>query len=90
MRLRSVVAQTVDASDLEQTVWPRLAAIGERLWSPAANSASSAVAEERMEDFRCLLNRRGVKSAPVNNANARSAPPQPGSCLEQRRQRRRV
>ena len=24
----------MDTSDLEQTIWPRLGAIGERLWSP--------------------------------------------------------
>jgi len=76
--------ETVDASDIQQTVWPRLAAIAERLWSPREyNSTDTAL--PRIEYFRCLLNRRGIESAPVNNANARSAPPGPGSCLVQRR-----
>merc|ERR1712203_77547 len=33
--------ETVDASDLEQTVWPRLGAIAERLWSPRAITDAS-------------------------------------------------
>jgi hexosaminidase len=37
-----------------------------------------------LQAFRCLLNRRGIRAAPVNNANARSAPPGAGSCYEQR------
>ena len=43
--------ETVDASDLEQTVWPRLAAIAESLWSPKGVTAS-----------RMLNTRRGVSS----------------------------
>ena len=74
--------ETVDASDLGQTVWPRLAAIAERLWSPRP-AAALADALPRIEYFRCLLNRRGVRAAPVRNPKARSAPPGPGSCLEQ-------
>jgi len=76
--------ETVDASDLEQTVWPRLAAIGERLWSPRGMTNTTA-ALPRIENFRCLLNTRGVRSAPVTNANARSSPSGPGSCHDQRR-----
>ncbi len=76
--------ETVDTSDLQQTVWPRLAAIGERLWSSRSMTDAKA-ALPRIEQFRCLLNRRGVAAAPVNNPNARTSPPGPGSCLQQRR-----
>lgn len=71
--------ETVDASDIAQTVWPRLAAIAERLWSPR-NTTNLEAAVTRLENFRCLLNRRGVAAAPVTNAIARSAPVGPGSC----------
>jgi hexosaminidase len=75
--------ERVDASDLEQTVWPRLAAIAERLWSPRTMTDTNA-ALARIENFRCLLNRRGVRAAPVRNADAREAPPGAGSCFGQR------
>jgi|TARA_B110000091_G_C13699896_1_gene425794 hexosaminidase len=75
--------ETVDTSDLAQTVWPRLAAIGERLWSQRDATQSVTNALPRIEAFRCLLNRRGIEAAPVNNANARSSPSEPGSCLQQ-------
>ena len=65
--------ETVDTSDLEQTVWPKMAAIAERLWSArSVNNTDAAL--PRLERFRCLLNRRGVRAAPVTNADARSAP----------------
>ena len=63
--------EKVDASDLAQTVWPRLAAVAERLWSPR-NTTDAAAALPRVESFRCLLNRRGVAAAPVTNKEARS------------------
>jgi len=79
--------ETVDTSDIEQTVWPRMAAIGEMLWSPqAVTNASTATgtAYPRLSAFRCLLNRRGVRAAPLRNSQAREAPHGPGGCLEQR------
>jgi len=42
--------------------------------------------EERLLAFRCLLTERGIAAAPVKNAKARSSPPRPGSCYNQRRQ----
>ena len=77
--------ETVDTSDFDATVWPRLAAIAERLWSTEDNTNDSTAALPRIQDFRCLLNERGVAAAPVNNADARTAPPGPGSCYKQRR-----
>eukprot|EP01062_Namystynia_karyoxenos_P048312 TRINITY_DN3672_c0_g1_i7.p2 TRINITY_DN3672_c0_g1~~TRINITY_DN3672_c0_g1_i7.p2 ORF type:complete len:629 (+),score=239.74 TRINITY_DN3672_c0_g1_i7:76-1887(+) len=77
--------ETVDMSDLEQTVWPRLGAIAEKLWSPRAATADASKndALSRIERFRCILNRRGVRAAPVNNGQAREGPPGPGSCFDQ-------
>ncbi len=76
--------ETVDVSDIQQTIWPTAAAIAERLWSPRGIN-STANATPRMEYFRCLLNERGIAAAPPKNAQARSAPPGPGSCYKQRR-----
>jgi len=74
--------ETVDTSDIQNTIWPRLAAIAERLWSPR-NINDPLQAESRYSAFRCLLNRRGVGAAPYNNLVAREAPPGPGGCYEQ-------
>lgn len=74
--------ETVDTSDALQTIWPRAAAIAERLWSPRSLT-SSVEATPRFVAFRCLLNHRGVAAAPADNAIARSSPPYPGSCYNQ-------
>ena len=89
-RLRSKVlgghgemwGETVDPSDFDATVWPRLAAIGERLWSDADDVDA---ARPRLEAFRCLLLERGVGAAPLNNSMARTAPVGPGACTQRRR-----
>ena len=78
--------ETVDASDLQQTVWPRLAAIAEKLWSPRDKTKSSDAREAALENFRCnVLMERGVAAAPVTNDEARAAPKGPGECTKQRR-----
>ena len=74
--------ETVDASDFDSTVWPRLAAIGERLWSDVDDVDA---ARPLLESFRCLLLERGVGAAPLNNSMARTAPVGPGSCTQRRR-----
>eukprot|EP00026_Physarum_polycephalum_P021002 Phypoly_transcript_23963.p1 GENE.Phypoly_transcript_23963~~Phypoly_transcript_23963.p1 ORF type:complete len:101 (+),score=15.29 Phypoly_transcript_23963:189-491(+) len=74
--------ETVDTSDIQQTIWPRAAAAAERLWS---NMAMNQTAEflPRLENFRCLLNKRGIAAAPTDNVAARYPPPGPGSCYIQ-------
>ena len=74
--------ETADASDVAQTVWPRLGAVAERMWSArAVNDTKKAL--PRLHHFRCLLTQRGIAAAPVLNAQARSAPSGPGSCYAQ-------
>ncbi|KAK4431203.1 Beta-hexosaminidase 1 [Sesamum alatum] len=78
--------ETADASNVQQTIWPRAAAAAERLWSDkdsisSGNTTSSVLS--RLEYFRCLLTRRGVPAAPVTNFYARSPPRGPGSCYKQ-------
>jgi hexosaminidase len=73
--------ETVDTSDLFNTVWPRSAAAAERLWSPA-DLIDLDAALIRLERFRCLLNSRGIDSAPVQ-VHARQPPDTPGSCYVQ-------
>lgn len=76
--------ETVDASDLDATVWPRAAAVAERLWTPM-HLMDVEAAEDRLLAFRCLLTERGIGAAPVKNRKARQSPPNPGSCYSQRR-----
>ena len=75
-------AETVDVSDLYNTIWPRAGAFAERYWSPREVTDIDS-AHTRLQHFRCLLNKRGVPAAPVNNNRAREAPPNPGSCYAQ-------
>eukprot|EP00945_MAST-04E_sp_MAST-4E-sp1_P006967 g6967.t1 len=57
--------ETVDTSDIAQTVYPRMAAIAERLWSPRSVVGNLTDARPRIKYFRCLLNRRGIAAAPI-------------------------
>ncbi|KAK6156436.1 hypothetical protein DH2020_010684 [Rehmannia glutinosa] len=73
----------VDASDIEQTIWPRAAAAAERLWTPYDNLAKDPEqVRDRLSYFRCLLNQRGVAAAPLDGFG-RAAPYEPGSCYLQ-------
>ncbi|XP_039046999.1 beta-hexosaminidase 1-like isoform X2 [Hibiscus syriacus] len=78
--------ETADASNVQQTIWPRAAAAAERLWSKreavSVQNVNSTVLP-RYHYFRCLLNRRGVQAAPATNYYARKPPTGPGSCYEQ-------
>ncbi|AQK86017.1 beta-hexosaminidase 3 isoform X1 [Zea mays] len=73
----------IDASDIQQTIWPRAAAAAERLWTPIEKLAKDTRSvTARLARFRCLLNQRGVAAAPLAGYG-RSAPSEPGSCLRQ-------
>ncbi|KAL7253084.1 hypothetical protein ACSBR1_007576 [Camellia fascicularis] len=74
-------AEIADASNVQQTIWPRAAAAAERLWSkrealPAGNITITVL--PRFQYFRCLLTKRGVPAAPATNKYARSPPSGPG------------
>ncbi|KMZ68563.1 Beta-hexosaminidase, family GH20 [Zostera marina] len=76
--------ETVDASDIEQTIWPRAAAAAERMWMPYVKHSGRLKfdVEKRLDHFRCLLNQRGVAAAPLFGSG-RDAPLDPGSCYMQ-------
>nr|GMC54059.1 beta-hexosaminidase 3 [Ipomoea batatas] len=72
--------ENIDASDIEQTIWPRAAAAAERLWTSPENLVNDlSKVGGRLAHFRCLLNQRGVAAAPVSGYG-RDAPDEPGSC----------
>ena len=75
--------ETADGSDVLQTIFPRAAAAAERQWTYDIPSASAVGVADRLQAFRCLLLERGIPAAPVANANARTAPSGPGSCMRQ-------
>lgn len=70
--------ETIDGSNLLNTIWPRAAALAERMWSPDT-VASANCALPRLQDFRQLLLARGISAAPVTNSYARTEPKGPGS-----------
>jgi hexosaminidase len=76
--------ESADGSDVLQTIWPRAAAVAERLWSydMTLNSTSPGVAQ-RLATLRCLLLARGVPATPLNAPLGRSPPSGPGSCFNQ-------
>ena len=64
-----VWGEGVDGANLVATAWPRAAAVGERLWSPAlvAGDEDDALADARarLRVHRCRLLARGLGAAPV-------------------------
>ncbi len=68
----------VDLSDWFNTVWPRAAAVAERLWT-VPEKLDVVEAESRLMHFRGLLVNRGIPAAPVLNKLGRAAPSQQSS-----------
>ncbi|KAM7280588.1 hypothetical protein ACFE04_007722 [Oxalis oulophora] len=75
--------ETVDASDIEQTIWPRAAAAAERLWTSFDKLAKDPRnVTDRLTHFRCILTQRGIAAAPLY-VKGREAPYTTGSCYDQ-------
>ena len=80
----------IDGSNVLNTVWPRAAAVAERLWSPRRINDTRA-AEPRLAQFRFLLQERGIPAGVLDFsrpsafglAEAGQPPNGPGSCLDQ-------
>mmetsp|Transcript_34948 Transcript_34948/g.78567 ORF Transcript_34948/g.78567 Transcript_34948/m.78567 type:complete len:602 (+) Transcript_34948:82-1887(+) len=80
-------AELVDGATLDSVVWPRAAAVAERLWSHSLvgtalldspeNIPSATV--RRMASFRCLLLERGVGASPLDGIG-RKGLTGPSSC----------
>jgi len=56
--------EQVDSAALDERVWPRAAAVGERLWSPKTVNVA-ATAALRLNPFRCVMARRGIRGGPI-------------------------
>ncbi|KAH3758655.1 beta-hexosaminidase subunit A1 [Pelomyxa schiedti] len=56
--------EQVDASNIQSRIWPRTAAIAERLWSNESVKGAD-LAEERLVEFRCHIAQRGIRAGPV-------------------------
>jgi len=72
--------EKVDGSNLELTIWPRMAAIAERLWTDPPTFKVTDV-QSRLETFRCLMLELG-HSAGLVGGNARQEAPGAGSCTQ--------
>lgn len=57
-------SEYVSSSTLDVQVWPRTAAIAERLWSPASVTDTND-AERRMFTLSCFLQQNGISSVPL-------------------------
>ena len=70
-------AEQTDDANFESVVWPRTAAVAERLWTspgrmgdtqdpgPGGQLELSSEVLRRLASFRCLLHRRGIDAGPV-------------------------
>jgi hexosaminidase len=56
--------EQVDAANIESRMWPRAAAVAERLWSAQSVTDVDAAAQ-RLSDQRCAMVRRGIGAGPI-------------------------
>jgi hexosaminidase len=64
--------ETVDAASLMSVLWPRAAALAERLWTNSASKARDYDVVARFAAFRCTLLERGIP-APLPGAASAGA-----------------
>ena len=81
----------VDASNFDAFVWRDLAAIAERLWSPAARTQKADAAAPRLAQHLCRLTRAGFRPGPVAPGycpplGAAAAAVPPGAAGEKKRE----
>ncbi|GAB4855922.1 hypothetical protein Ancab_024562 [Ancistrocladus abbreviatus] len=80
---QQALGEHIDASDIQQTIWPQAAAAAERLWTTYDKLAKDPrEVIGRLAHFKCLLNQRGIAAAPLAGYG-RVAPEDPGSCYKQ-------
>ena len=60
-------SEYIDDNNMLQNIYPRAAAVAERLWSPQ-NTTDVDGAEDRLLVQRCRLINRGIASSPVGPA----------------------
>ncbi len=68
----------VDSTNLDSTLWPRAAAVAERLWRdlPGPDALEKGAVPQRLELFRNRLQELGVESATLQGG---VGPKEPGS-----------
>jgi len=59
----SMWAETVDVTNIHQKIWPRAAAVAERLWSPETVT-DEILAIPRLSQQRCRYVKRGIPATP--------------------------
>ena len=74
--------ESAGPSNVEMLMWPRLAAVAERLWSSRATT-DTTTALQRLKYFRCLLDWRGVPASSAVKTPAGSNPHMGASCYDQ-------
>lgn len=56
----------VRRNNVHQRIWPRASAAAERLWT--AGREDQKLAEKRLEEHACRMDRRGLPAQPPNGA----------------------
>ena len=70
----SIWGEAVDATNFLPRVWPRLAAVAERLWSPKNVSSDDVDMGRRMHLHRCRMLARGLAASPVGDLGDPAVP----------------